>query len=76
MANFIQTQQYESSSGSEDEMEIDQQIVQKKTVVRRSIDWIEDKSFSDDASAQMAIKQEEQWSRYYTNRIHDGIKVH
>ncbi|CAF0721682.1 unnamed protein product [Rotaria sordida] len=24
----------------------------------------------------MAIKQEKQWSRYYTNKGHDGTKVH
>ena len=24
----------------------------------------------------MAIKQEKQWNRYYSNKGHDGIKVH
>ncbi|CAF0837020.1 unnamed protein product [Rotaria sordida] len=37
---------------------------------------MKDRSFSDDAQTQMAIKKEKQWSRYYCNKGHDGIKVH
>ncbi|CAF4945689.1 unnamed protein product, partial [Rotaria socialis] len=60
MTNFVTVQRYVSSSESHDEMEINQQDIQEKRKVR----------------SQMAIKQEKQWSRYYTNRGYDGIKVH
>ena len=43
MANFVPTQQYESSSESDNDMETNQQDIEQ---------------------AQMAIKQEKQWSRY------------
>ncbi|CAF1137527.1 unnamed protein product [Rotaria sordida] len=76
MKNFVMTQRYESSSESNDEMEIDHQDFQEKKKVRRKLHWMKDRSFSDDAQTQMAIKQEKQWSRYYCNKGHDGIKVH
>jgi hypothetical protein len=76
MAAFVETQQYETSSESDDEMEIDQHNIQNKTITRRSINWVKEKSFSSDAEAQTAITQEEQWSRHYTNRGHDGTKVY
>jgi hypothetical protein len=76
MANLIATQQYESSSESGNEMETDQEDVQEKKRIRRKFQWIKDKSFSDDVQAEMEIKQEKQWSRYYSNKGHDGIKVH
>ncbi|CAF3873774.1 unnamed protein product [Rotaria sp. Silwood1] len=74
MPNFVQTQQYESSSESDDTM--DQQNVQEKTKIKRNFDWIRDKCFSNDTDAQIAIKREEQWSRYFTNKVQDGVKVH
>ncbi len=43
MPNFVQTQQYDSSSESDDTM--DQQNVQEKTRVKRNFDWIKDKCF-------------------------------
>jgi hypothetical protein len=55
MANFAATQQYESSSESDDAMEADQQAIQKETTIRRKFDWVEEESFSDDAEAQIAI---------------------
>ncbi|CAF3415032.1 unnamed protein product, partial [Rotaria sp. Silwood2] len=76
MANFVAIQRYESSSESGDEMEIDQQDIQEKKQVRRKIVWIKDNIFSDDNEFQIAIKQEKQWSLYYTSKGHDGIKVH
>ncbi|CAF4920370.1 unnamed protein product [Rotaria socialis] len=54
MPNFVQTQQYESSSESDDTM--DQQNVPEKTKIK-------------------PIKREEQWSRYFTNKVQDGVKV-
>ncbi len=76
-SNFTSNlQQYESSSESDEEIEMDQQIIQEKTTVRRKFDWVKYKNFSDDVEAQIAIKQEEQWSRHYTNKGQDGIKVH
>ncbi|CAF1398908.1 unnamed protein product, partial [Rotaria sp. Silwood1] len=74
MPNFVQTQQYESSSEFDDTM--DQQNVQEKTKIERNVDWIRDKCFSNDTDAQIAIKREEQWSRYFTNKVQDGVKVH
>jgi hypothetical protein len=41
MPNFVQTQQYESSSESDDTM--DQQNFQEKKRVKRNFDWIRDK---------------------------------
>ena len=63
MAHFAEIQQYESSLESEDEMEVDRKNIQEKAVVRRRINWVKDKSFSDDVEAQIAATQEEQWSR-------------
>ncbi|CAF2971765.1 unnamed protein product [Rotaria sp. Silwood2] len=74
MPSFVQTQQYESSSESDDTM--DQQNVQEKTKIKLNFDWIRDKCFSNDTDAQMAIKREEQWSRYFTSKVQDGVKVH
>ncbi|CAF4065468.1 unnamed protein product, partial [Rotaria sp. Silwood1] len=76
MTNFVLTQQYESSSESDEDMEINQEHVQEKKTARRIFKWVEDKSFSNDLDAVMAIKQERQWSRYYSNNGHDGIKVY
>ena len=67
MPNLVQTQQYESSSESDDTM--DQRNVQEKKRVKRNFDWIRDKCFSNDTDAQIAIKREEQWSRYFTNHL-------
>ncbi|CAF2829451.1 unnamed protein product [Rotaria sp. Silwood2] len=74
MPSFVQTQQYESSSESDDTM--DQQNVQEKTKIKLNFDWIRDKCFSNDTDAQIAIKREEQWSRYFTSKVQDGVKVH
>jgi hypothetical protein len=41
MPNFVQTQQYESSSESDDTM--DQRNVQENKRVKRNFDWIRDK---------------------------------
>jgi hypothetical protein len=41
MPNFVQTQQYESSSESDDTM--DQRNVQEKKRVKCNFDWIRDK---------------------------------
>jgi hypothetical protein len=45
MTNFVEKQQYESSSEADDEMEMDQQDIQEKTTVKRNFDSIKDKSF-------------------------------
>ncbi|CAF0981240.1 unnamed protein product, partial [Didymodactylos carnosus] len=76
MAKFAATQQYESSSESDDAMEMDQQATQEKVTIKRKFDWVEEKSFCGDAEAQMAIALEEKWSRYYTNKGLDGIRVY
>ena len=76
MANFVETQQYESSSESDDEMDLDQHVIEEKKIIRRKFDWVKDTSFSDDTEAQIAIKQEGRWSRYYTNKGQSGIKVY
>jgi len=76
MTNFVLTQQYESSSESDEDMEINQEHVQERKTARRKFKWVEDKSFHNDLDAEMAIKQERQWSRYYSNKGHDGIKVY
>jgi len=52
----VETQQYESSSESDDE------------IIRRKFDWMKAASFFDDTEAQIAIEQEGRWSRYYTNK--------
>ena len=74
MPHFIQTQQYDSSSEPDDTM--DQQNVEETKKVRRNFDWVRDRCFPNDTEAQKAIKEEEQWSRYYTNKVQDGMKVH
>jgi len=76
MAHFEETQQYESPSESEDEMEIDRQNIQEKAVVRRRINWVKDKSSSDDVEAQIAVTQEEQWSRccFLSQEVKQNIK--
>ena len=45
MESFVETQEYESLSGSDDDMEMDQQVIQEKTTVRRNFYWIKDKAF-------------------------------
>jgi len=45
MTNFVEKQQYESSSEADDEMEMDQQDIQEKTTAKRNFDSIKDKSF-------------------------------
>jgi hypothetical protein len=76
MTNFVPTQQYESSSESDNDMDINQQNAQEKKTVRRKLNWVKERSFSDDEQAQLAIKKEKQWSRHYCNKVHDGIKVY
>jgi hypothetical protein len=65
MANFVATKQYESSSESDNEVEINQKDVQEIRI-RRKFQWVKDKSFSDGTQAEMEIKQEKQWSRHYS----------
>ncbi|CAF2885992.1 unnamed protein product [Rotaria sp. Silwood2] len=76
MANFTTTQAYESSSESDNEMKVDQSHIQRKPIARRSVRWVKEKVYSDANDAQNAIKQEKRWSKYYTNKSRDGIKVH
>ena len=52
-ANFVDTQQYESSSESDYEMEMDQQDIQEKTAVKRDFDWIKEKSFVNRITVQL-----------------------
>jgi hypothetical protein len=40
MANFVPTQQYESSSESDDEMKIDHWDIQEKKIIRRKFHWV------------------------------------
>ena len=57
MTNFTATEQYETSSKSDDTIdtiETDQQTIQKKTTIRRKFHWVAKESFSDDVEAQIA----------------------
>ena len=76
MANFIRTQQYESSSESGNDMEIDQVNTEEKKTIRREYQWVEDQNFSDDEQAQVTTKEEQKWSQHYSSKCHYGIKVH
>jgi hypothetical protein len=57
MANFIETQQDESSSESYNEMEINLRNAQENKRSKRKFDWVEDKRFSNDVEAQMSINK-------------------
>jgi len=47
MVDFILTQQYDSSSESDNDMEIDHQNIEEKKTSRHTYNWIKDQSFSD-----------------------------
>jgi len=57
MANFVLTQQHNSSSESDNDMEIDQQGTEDKKRIRRKHQWVKDQSCSDDEQAQAAVKE-------------------
>ncbi len=53
---FVLTQQYDSSSESENDIEIHQHDAEEKKKIRRKHHWVRDQSFSDDEQAQVTIK--------------------
>jgi hypothetical protein len=53
MANFVPTQQYESSSESDNDIATNQQGIEEKKTVRRKFHWGKERIFSGDEQAQI-----------------------